>query len=258
MKRLVLYLTLVIVCLVSAQAQTDWRQGVWKKDIPEHFLMFDVGGYYSMSPYYNAMNPYGITAQIGYQYKVRPFVKNRLSIALGGYIGYNYYPSKDYYYNDSEIKQKDGKTFSYVPLMFSMNLYYNMKTAYLFLGIDAGVNFMLCNRDYQRDSSLYRMDETGITAYFTDTKTFFADTKDNNPLTLSRIVPSGKVYLGFMKEISTNLRVRFKAGVEYFMGYEFDYKATMYNSSINENDSGTITTVGCLDPFVTVGLVLSL
>ncbi|MDR0789810.1 MAG: hypothetical protein LBO06_03330 [Bacteroidales bacterium] len=257
MKRVVLCLVLAVVGLNVAQAQRDWRRGTWQKDIPEHFLTIDLGGNYVITSNFKEMNPFAINAQVGYQYKVRPFVKNRLGFAFGGYVGYSYYPSNDIVATSADIVQGSYKSFSYVPIMLNANLYYNMKTSYIFLGIDAGINLMLCERDFQGEYITYHMDTLGVKIPDVHDVTYFPVAKEDNPLTLSRVVPSAKVYLGYMKELNANLRLRFKAGVEYNMGYEFDYQAIMLDGSIQPM-TGTIKTVDCIDPFVTVGIVFSL
>ncbi|MDR1847425.1 MAG: hypothetical protein LBR17_04845 [Bacteroidales bacterium] len=264
MKRIILISLLAFVGLNVAQAQRDWRQGMWNKNIPEHFLTFDVGGSYAITANYKDMNPFAVNAQVGYQYKIRPFVKNRLGVALGASIGYAYHPSNDYYSIDGSIKLGEYKSYHYIPVMLNANLYYNMRTAYIYLGIDAGVNLQLCEKDYQGEYITTRIDTTVMVDTFIVTQTsipnnvtYFASAKEGNPLALSHIVPSAKVYLGFMKELTTNLRLRFRAGIEYNMGYELEYQGILLNGSYVEMN-GKIKIADDISPFLTVGLVYSL
>jgi hypothetical protein len=258
MKRAILFLALAFVTLNAAQAQRDWRNGIWHKDIPEHFLTLDLGGTYIITQNFKDMNPLGLNAQVGYQYKERPFQK-RLSFAFGGYVGYSYYPSKDIVVEGSTFVLDSYKSYSYVPIMLNASLYFNIRTSYIFFGVDAGINLMLCERDYKADSVFTLPSQASplVDTFVVMPLTFFPVANEGNPLTISRIVPTAKVYLGYMKEFNHNLRLRIKAGIEYNMGYEMDYQALMMNGSIVPA-TGKVKVVDNIDPFVTIGLVYSL
>ncbi|MDR1006127.1 MAG: hypothetical protein LBL74_04610 [Bacteroidales bacterium] len=258
MKRIFLYFTLVFVGINAVQAQADWRRGKWYKDIPENFLTIDLGGSYVITTNFKDMNPFAVSAQVGYQHKVRPFVKNRLSFGFGGNIGYSYYPANEIKALTADIKIGDYKSFHYIPIMLNATLYFNMRTSYIYFGIDAGISLMLCERDFQDNYNTFLIDTMGIEIPVPHAATYFADAKEDNPLALTHVIPTAKAYFGFMKELNENWRLRISAGVQYTMGYDLSYKQVLYDGTRHDVEKSVIKTKDCIDPFLNIGIVYSL
>lgn len=237
---------LISFAALSAFSQ-DWRRGNYMAPPPEYFVMVNIDGKMMMGQ--NAdLNPMGYGFTIAYQYKTGK-KKGYLTSAhgFGGYLGYIYYKGAEFEvepigtpYNLTFSKHN---SFGYVPIMLSYNFYLTHKKIHYFIGLDAGFQLMIREKDYKNLLISYYNAE--------------------NEINVSHFLPSGKVYLGAMYEINRDFRIRGQVGLDYVNGYTFEAMTPFYyrdqrGNIIESTTSGKVKTQGLFNITASVGLVYSL
>ena len=236
------FITMVACLAVFAQANAtntrseiklpDWRDGHWRRNVPEHLISVNVNGAYTISDGYTTTNPFAVGATLAYQYKMRHWkVNSHFTTSFGGYSGVLYYrgASIDRY-----------KSYTLVPFMLEANLHYDFNRTSIYLGVDAGANMMIGFKDFEQDGGVHIQ-------------------KNFGEIKVSRFIPSAKAKLGFMQEIGPMLKLRFAAGIQYQMGYKDDFDGVYRNGGYYPEESVTDLEVKAqMDPFAEIGLVISL
>lgn len=223
----------------------DWREGQWKRNVPEHLLSVNIAGSYTITPNYVNTNPFGAGLTLGYQYKTRGWKLNpQFTTSFGGYSGVLFYRGASVERNAEgarhEIIIDRLKTYTYVPLMLNANIHYDFNKTSIYLGVDAGVNMMIGEKDFEQESIIYIQ-------------------KNFDEIKVTRFVPTAKAKLGFMQEVSPNIRLKFNAGISYEMGYKDDFNGAYINGGFVESVEMTdLKQADSIDPFAEFGLVISL
>jgi long-subunit fatty acid transport protein len=195
---------------------------------------------------------------------MRPsIIHNKFSLGYGGHIGVTRYFGADiktkFIGNNDEQTVDSYKSFTYIPVLLDINFYYNLKRSNIFLGIEAGCNIMLGQRDCH-------LKDGGIVRQINDT-TFIVDNSDGvisvqqdaNKVSVTRVIPTGRVMLGYMYELNQDFKIRAQVGVEYQMKYK-----DSFSGYYNDADAGYIDSFhkgdqpAAIYPFATIGLVYSL
>lgn len=223
----------------------DWRYAQWNRHVPEHLLAINIAGSYTITQNYVNTNPFGAGLTLAYQYKLRHWKTNpNFTTSFGGYSGVLFYRGA------SVERVAEGarheiiidrlKSYTYVPLMLNANIHYNFKKTSIFFGIDAGVNMMIGEKDFELDDIIYIQ-------------------KNFDEIKVTRFIPTAKAKLGFMQDISPRMKLKFNAGVAYEMGYKDDFNGAYINGGFDESIEMTdLKHKDSLDPFAEFGLVISL
>ncbi|MDR0970979.1 MAG: hypothetical protein LBM25_01165 [Bacteroidales bacterium] len=245
MKRVIIFFFVSFVAL-SLFSQ-DWRRAKYMMPVPEYLVSLNVGGKMMLGE--NAdLNPWGMGFNASYQYKTGK-KEGLLTVGhgFGGSIGLTYFPGKSVRLESIGLpwdsKFTSYYSFSYVPIMLSYNFYLIHNNANFFIGIDAGVQMMIREKDYKNT----------IISYYVGT----------NDIAITHFLPSGSLYLGCMYEISTNWRIQARVGAEYVHGYTFDATTPFYYRDIDGNyvqssSFGKLKTKPLLNVFASVGVTYSL
>ncbi|MDD4529748.1 MAG: hypothetical protein PHX48_07720 [Bacteroidales bacterium] len=245
MKKL-LFFFLINIVAISAFSQ-DWRKGNYMTSPPEYFVMVNLDGKMMMGVNKD-LNPMGYGFTAGYQYKTGR-KKGYVTTAhgLGGYLGYIYYRGSNF---DVEpigtpysLTFSKYNSFGYVPVMLSYNFYITKKKMHYFIGLDAGIQLMIREKDYKNQLISYYNAE--------------------NEITINHVLPSGKVYLGAMYELNRDFRLRCQVGLDYVTGHTFEAMTPFFyrdeqGNTVLHQASGKITTQGLFNVSASVGLVYSL
>ena len=209
-------------------------------------------------------NPHGSECKNS-TYKMRPsIIHNKISFGLGGHIGVSRYFGKSIstpvYGHNLDQFWDHYKSYTEIPIMLDANVYWNFKRSNLFIGVSAGINLMLG----QRDASLEMID-TINTKDFEDAYKLthnkevdmISIQKDANNVALNHILLTFRGMIGYTYELSQDWSLRVKAGVEYqgkysdeFKGYHID---SDYIDRYHNEDSPSM-----LNPFFSIGIVYSL
>ncbi|MBP1629560.1 MAG: hypothetical protein H6Q15_453 [Bacteroidetes bacterium] len=247
MKKVFIFLS---VCMLAFSVSADdWRTGRYMNPVPEYLLSVNLDGKMMMGK--NAdLNPWGYGFSVEYLYKTGRKRNMVVSTAhgFGGKIGMSYFRGtdipKDAVGSNNPVIFDQYKSFNYVPIMLSYNLFITHKRSHYILGVDAGINLMIRERDYA-DSTI----------------TYF---NGENEIKLTRVLPSFSAYFGYMYELSPNLRLKGKVGMDYTMGYVFDGRTPTYTIApitgqiIYGSKDRDYTTSGLLNLSASFGLVYSL
>lgn len=213
MKRTTIFFVVMILFSINLLAQQggDWRTGKWHRNFKEHLVIFNASST-QMTTTQSFTNPWSIGFNVGYQNRIRPYNKtNQVSLAWGVYSGVQHYPGLTIKHKPigSEYEQDFGeyKSYTYVPLMATATLYITTRTTTsLFLDFAVGANMMLGQKDFAVSDAL-----------------IYVQKDPANSVKVTHFVPTARLQLGFMTELTSNLRLRGSFGVQYEMGYSDEY-----------------------------------
>ena len=191
-------------------------------------------------------NPWSIGFNVGYENRIRPYNKNnQVSLGWGVHSGVQIYPGLSIKHNatgaQEEVEFGNYRTYGYIPLMVSASMYITTRpTASFFLQLAGGGNMLLGQRDFASGENL-----------------IYVQKDPANSVKLSHFIPSARFLIGFMTELTPNIRFRGSFGVQYEMGYSDEYKGYYLNGGYIERE-----TVFSNDPtfstVVELGLAFSL
>lgn len=242
--------------------KSDWREGVYRRRVSENLISLDVEGVFNVVENLSETNPWGLGVRVGFEHKTRPStISSRFTIGYGLQLGVSRYFGKDIKVealgSHDLVKRDSYKSYTEIPLLLNFNWYYNFKRSCVSLGVSAGVNFMLGQRDVALDYVI--MEEYfGIGTDNWEFADYVASKQQNsNDVSLSHVRPTGRIVLGYMLELSEDWRFRVQTGVEYQMGYEDKYSGYYFNKGyISQYHEGT--SQANITPFLSVGLAYSL
>lgn len=222
MKKIFIFLSVSILAL-NLMSQ-DWRKGRYLHTVPEYLVSVNTHAKMVMGD--NAMlNPWGYGFTLEYLYKTGRPKDMLVSVAhgVGGHLGLSYFPglviTQEAIGAYNPIRFDKFNSYNYMPIMATYNLFITTGLSHFIIGIDAGVNMMIRERD----------NKEGNYVSFHDSEL--------NALEITRFLPSFSGYLGYSYELSTNFRLKAKVGVDYIMGYEYDG----YREEYSLNEDGTVT-----------------
>ncbi len=225
--------------------KTDWRNGRWQRNVPEHLLNINLNGAYVISSGYKNLTPFGVGLTAGYLYKARHWsFAPHFAVSYGGYLGAVYYRGatvkRDAQGARHEVVTDRYKSHTNIPFMLNVNLHYDFNKTSIYLGLDAGVNMMIGEKDFESADTVFIQ-------------------KNTDELRITRFVPTAKAKLGFTQEFTPSIKMRVQAGVQYELGYKDDFNGVYYNGGyFPEVGKTDLKHEASLDPFVEVGLVISL
>lgn len=242
----ILFFFLINIVTINAFSQ-DWRKGSYMEAPPEYFIMLNLDG--SMMMGQNAdLNPMGYGFTVGYQYKTgRKKGYTTTAHGLGGYLGYTYHRGANF---DIEpigtsypLTFSKHNSFGYIPVMASYNFYITKKKMHYFLGLDAGIQMMVREKDYKNELISYYNVE--------------------NEIKINHVLPNAKAYFGIMYELNTDLRLRAQVGADYTGGYTFEAMTPFYyrdraGKTVISETSGKVKTQGLLNISASIGVAYSL
>lgn len=248
MKKVFIFLS---VCLLAFSVSADdWRTGRYMNPVPEYLLSVNLDGKMMMGK--NAdLNPWGYGFSVEYLYKTGRKRNMAVSTAhgFGGHIGMSYFNGLNIPFDaigaNNPVAFYKYESFSYVPAMITYNLFITNKRSHYIVGVDAGINLMIGERDFKKG----------------DFVTYY---NGENEIKLTHVLPSFSGYLGYMYELSPNLRLKGKIGVDYIMGYTFDgitstyFKDPITGQVVYGTRTGDFTAGGLLNLSASFGLVYSL
>ncbi len=240
----------------------DWRTGDYKRRVTENFITLDVEANMNMLSNFENTNPWGAGFRIGFEHKTRPSaISSRFTLGYGVQIGVSRYFGKDIKVealgSHDLVKRDSYKSYTEIPLLLNFNWYYNFNRSSLSLGVAAGVNFMLGQRDLALDYVI--VDEHyGISTDISQFSDYAASIQqDDNSVSLTHVRPTARVVLGYMMELSADWRIRMQAGVEYQMQYDDKYSGYYFDKGyIEQYHEGT--SKANIAPFLSIGLGYSL
>ena len=162
----------------------DWRSAQWNRHVPEHLLSVNIAGSYTITQNYVNTNPFSAGLTLAYQYKLRHWKTNpNFTTSFGGYSGVLFFRGASVERNAEgarhEIIIDRFKSYTYVPLMLNANIHYNIKNTSIYLGIDAGVNMMIGEKDFELDDIIFIQ-------------------KNFDEIKVTRFIPTAKAKLGFI------------------------------------------------------------
>lgn len=249
----------------TSQAKGDWRKGIWNRDVSEHLVGVNIEAIPVITEAFKNTTPWAAGFNAGYEYKMRPsIIHNQVSFGFGGHLGVSRYFGKDINTTvvGHQLDQRwdSYKSYTEIPLLLDLNMYLNFKRSNLFLGVSAGINFMMGERDASLNqigpSSTKELEEQYLLQFGKDVDIISIQLNDNN-VSLTHVIPTFRAMLGYTYELSADWRLRFKAGVEYQMKYSDEYKGfhldSDYYDYYHKHDSPAM-----LNPFVSVGFLYSL
>lgn len=246
----------------SFSTMNDWRKGIWNRDVKENLLIINCEAMPQISKAYKNTTPIGCGLTFGFEHKTRPsIIHGKGSFGFGGFVGVSRYFGKDIKITASGSHNEKNfdkyKSFTYIPVMLSANIYYNFSHSNIFMGIQAGCNIMLGQKDcHLKDGGIPRkINDTTIVIDNSDN--IISIQKDDNKVSLTRVIPTGRALIGYMYEFNQDFRIRFQAGVEYQMKYNDEFKGYSDNSGyLDIYHKGEQPANIC--PFVSIGMVYSL
>lgn len=259
-----------ILCIVlstglNTYAKGDWRKGIWNRDVAENLFSLNIEAVPVISDAFKPTTPWAAGFNLGYEYKMRPsIIHGKVTFGFGGHLGLSRYFGKDINTEalgaDLEQLWDSYKSYTEIPILLNFNMYYNLKRSNIFVGISAGVNLMLGERDAALNqigpSSTAEL-EAEYLAQFGNEVNIISIQKSNNDISLTHVVPTFRFMVGYTYEFSQDWSLRIKAGAEYQMKYEDEYKGfhldSDYYEFYHQHDSPQM-----LNPFISVGLVYSL
>ena len=243
----------------------DWRQGIYNRDVSEHLAIVNVEAIPVITKAFKETTPWAFGFIAGYEYKMRPSViHNKFSFGLGLHLGVTRYFGKDINAtatgSETDKKWDSYKSYTEIPLMVDFNMYYNFKRSNIFVGISGGINFMLGQRDARVDTIgntvTQELEDAYNLAYASDI-TVISIQKDENNVSLNHVIPTFRFNVGYMYELTPNVRLRAIAGLEYQFKYFDEYKGfrlgTNYYEYYHQHDSPAM-----LNPYISIGAVYSL
>ncbi|MBR1770083.1 MAG: hypothetical protein IJ748_06470 [Bacteroidales bacterium] len=248
---------------LNASSQSgDWREGIWHRRVKENFIFLDLEGTMNVVDKLKETNPFGAGFRVGFEHKTRPStISSRYSIGFGLQMGVSRYFSSDIKVDalgsHDAVKRDSYKAYTEIPVLLNFNWYYNFERSAISLGLSAGVNLMLGQRDVSLDYVI--VDEFfGMSVHNIEFEDYVASKQqDANNVSLSHVRPTGRVVLGYMRELSQDWRLRIQAGVEYQMQYEDKYSGYFIDKGYIElYHEGT--SAANINPFLSVGLGYSL
>lgn len=250
---------------LSGISAGDWREGIWNRDVSENLIIINAEAIPVISSVFKPTTPWGLGFTAGFEHKMRPsIIHGKVTFGYGIHSGVTRFFGKriNVSAHGNEVEQTWDKYKSYtdIPVLLDLNMYYNKKRSNLFIGISAGINLMIGERDaaiYNDDASV--AEGAGNIAQLANEKNadiVSIQITDNN-LSLNHVIPTFRLQVGYMYELTQDLRLRFQAGIDYQMKYFDEYKGLRVNenyiSIYHQHDSPAM-----LSPFVTIGLVYSL
>jgi len=240
----------------------DWRTGDYRRRVSENIITLDAEANMNMLSNFENTNPWGAGFRIGFEHKMRPSsISSRFTIGYGLQLGVSRYFGKDIKVealgSHDLIKRDAYKSYTEIPFLLNFNWYYNFNRSSISLGLSAGVNFMIGQRDLTLDY-IYINEHFGIS---TDNEEFInysaSVQKDENNVSLTHVRPTARVVLGYMTELSEDWRLRVQAGAEYKMQYDDKYSGYYLDKGyIEQYHEGT--SKANLAPFLSIGLGYSL
>jgi hypothetical protein len=227
MKKTSIFLGLAILFSISLFAQRggDWRSGKWHRNFPEHLMTIHASSTQTATQQ-SITNPWSIGFNVGYENRIRPYNKtNKASFAWGVHSGLQLYPGLGIEHiatgAQEEVEFGRYKTYAQIPLMASASIYVTTRpTASFFMQIAAGGNVVIGQKDYAFEESLIYVQED-----------------PNNSVKISHFVPTARLLLGFMTELTPNLRFRGSFGVQYEMGYTDTYTGFYRNDGYVQRET---------------------
>jgi len=243
----ILFFFLINIIAISAFSQ-DWRKGNYMEGPPEYFVILNMEGKMMMGE--NAeLNPMGYGFTAGYQYKTaRKKGYTTTAHGLGAYLGYTYHRGVNIDFEaigtPSTLTFSKYNSFGYVPIMLSYNFYITKNKMHYFLGLDAGIQMMIREKDYKNDYISYYNVE--------------------NEIKITHVLPAAKVYIGGMYEINRDFRLRAQIGADYTGGHTFNDALTPFyyrdrqGNPVLSQTIGIIKTQGLLHLTASIGFAYSL
>ena len=268
MKRKFVFGAILCIALsmsLTSQAKGDWRKGIWNRDVSEHLLNVNIEAVPVITEAFKTTTPWAAGFNAGYEYKMRPsIIHKKVSFGFGGHLGVTRFFGADISTTviGNELSQSwdSYKSYTEVPLLLDFNAYFNFRRSNIFLGLSAGVNLMLGERDASLNqigpSSTKDLEDVYLQQFGKEIDIVSIQLNDNN-LSLNHIIPTFRVMLGYTYELSQDWCLRIKAGIDYQMKYADEFKGFHLDSDYYEfyhsHDSPQM-----LNPFVSVGFVYSL
>lgn len=240
----------------------DWRDGVYRRRVKENLIFLDVEGVVNAVEDLFETDPWGLGVRVGFEHKTRPStISSRFTIGYGLQLGVTRYFGKDIKVealgSHDLVKRGAYKSYTEIPLMLNFNWYYNFKNSCISIGLSAGANFMLGQRDVALDYVVIE-EFFGMSTDNYEFRDYEASIQqDANNVSLTHIRPTGRVVLGYMTELSEDWRFRIQAGLEYQMGYDDKYSGYYLNTGYIKRYHEGISKDN-FTPFLSVGLAYSL
>ncbi len=259
-----------ILCVATfmpllSSAKGDWRQGIWNRNVSENLFSINVEAIPVITDAFKNTTPWAAGFNLGYEHKMRPsIIHGKVSFGYGGHIGLSRYFGKSITTTviGHELHQRwdKYKSYSEIPILLDFNMFLNLKRSNIFLGVSAGVNLMLGERDASLNqigpSATKDLEEMYAFSYGKDIDVVSIQLNENN-VSLTRVIPTFRVQLGYTYELSQDWALRIKAGLDYQMQYDDEYKGfhldADYYDFYHSHESPQM-----LNPFFSVGLVYSL
>lgn len=243
----------------------DWREGVFNRDVSEHLIIVNAQFVPVITKAFKNTTNCGLGFTAGYEYKLRPsIIHNQISFGFGGFIGIFRYFGKSIDLtavgNDTDKQWDKYKSYTEIPLMLTANVYYNIGRSNIFLGIGAGINLMLGEKDARVDTigptTTSVLEDTYNLSYGRDVN-IISIQKDENNVSLNHVIPTLRFEVGYMYEISPDFRLRAEVGLEYQAKYFDEYKGFRldhnYYQYYHQHDSPS-----SLNPYISIGVAYSL
>lgn len=247
MKKIFIFLSVFLITF-NLMAD-DWRMGKYLKTVPEYFLSVNANGK-KMIGTNSELNPWGYGFTIEYLYKTgrKSDVKTSVAHGIGGHLGFSYFKGVDVTQEaigaNNPMSFDKFNSYNYMPIMLTYNFFITSGSSHFILGLDAGVNMMIREKDYKEEDFVTRYD--GLNSY-----------------KITRFIPSASGYIGYMYELTTNIRIKGKVGADYIMGYKFDgfkeeYILNNSNQLVSKEFRGKVETKGLINVSASIGLAYSL
>jgi hypothetical protein len=248
MKKTSIFLAFAMLFSINLFAQQggDWRTGKWHRNFPEHLLTLHASSTQTITQQ-SVTNPWSIGVNVGYENRIRPYNKsNQVSLGWGVHSGIQVYPGVSIKHNatgsNEEVKFGKYRTYGYVPLMVSASMYITTRpTTSFFLQLAAGANMLLGQRDFAYEENI-----------------IYIQTDPANSVKLSHFIPSARFLIGFMTELTPNIRFRGSFGAQYEMGYTDEYRGYCDENGGFTAEESVFTNDPTLSTVVELGLAFSL
>lgn len=248
MKKTSIFLAFAILFSINLFAQQggDWRTGKWHRNFPEHLLTLHASSTQTITQQ-SVTNPWSIGVNVGYENRIRPYNKNnQVSLGWGVHSGIQIYPGVSIKHNatgsNEEVKFGKYRTYGYVPLMVSASMYITTRsTTSFFLQLAAGANMLLGQRDFAYEENI-----------------IYIQKDPANSVKLSHFIPSARFLIGFMTELTPNIRFRGSFGAQYEMGYTDEYRGYCDENGGFTAEESVFTNDPTLSTVVELGLAFSL
>ncbi len=247
MKKTTIFFALIILLSISGFAQQggDWRTGKWHRNFPEHLMTFHVSSNQTTTSQ-SITNPYSIGFNVGYQNRIRPYNKhNQVSLGWGVYSGVLYYPGLSIKHlpvgATEDIDFGEYKSYAEVPLMASAVMYVTTRpTSSFFFELALGCNMMLGQKDFAKGQGYV-----------------YVQKDPANSVKVSHFVPTARFLIGFMTELTSNLRFRGSFGAQYEFGYTDYYSGILLDDSFTTKET-TISNDPTISTVIELGIAYSL